>query len=70
MVWCCAIVNLCIVLWWCDFALCFMKFRDFSFFNLLVLELNARCCYGCEGFTHPLGREEKSRVKGLVGLEI
>ena len=26
-------------------------------------------CYGCEGFTHPLGREEKSRVKGLVRLE-
>ena len=23
------------------------------------------CCYGCEGFTDPLGREEKSRVKGL-----
>ena len=27
------------------------------------------CCYGCEGFTHPLGREEKSRVKGIVGLK-
>ena len=26
-------------------------------------------CYGCEGFTQHLGREEKSRVKGLVGLE-
>ena len=24
--------------------------------------------HGCEELTHPLGREEKSRVKGLVGL--
>ena len=33
--------------------------------NLIV-----KCCYGCDGFTHPLGREEKYKVKGLVGLEI
>lgn len=26
-------------------------------------------CYRCEGFTHPLGRAEKSKVKGIVGLE-
>ena len=25
--------------------------------------------YRCEGFTHPLGREDKSKVKGIVGLE-
>ena len=24
--------------------------------------------YGFKDFTHPLGREDKSRVKGLVGL--
>ena len=41
-----------------------------SFLNLLVLELNVKCCYGCDRFTHPLGREDKSRVKSLVGLEV
>ena len=63
-------VDVGIVFWWYEFALCFTKFNCFYFLNLLVLELNVKCCYGCEGFTHPLGREEKSSVEGLVGLEI
>ena len=40
-------------------------------FLLLIIHdfVHVYCC-GCEGFTHPLGRKEKSRVKGLVGLEM
>ena len=36
---------------------------------LLFLHFVMYVVYGCEDFTHPLGREDKSRVKGLVGLE-
>ena len=46
----------------------FMKFLDFLLEDP-CLDLKFKCSYGFEGFTHPLGREEKSRVKGLVGLE-
>ena len=39
------------------------------FFLLIFHNFVHVCCCGCEGFTHPLGREEKSKVKGLFGLE-
>ena len=39
----------------------FLSLKFSYFFG--VLNVN-----GCEDFTHPLGREEKPWVKGLVGL--
>lgn len=63
------IVHLGIVLGCCECVLCSCSFLDFLSLSS-CFDLNVKCCYGCEGFTHPLGREEKSRVKGLVGLEI
>ena len=45
-------------------------FVSFFFLDPFVFDWNVKCCYGCEGFTHPLRREEKSRVKGLINLGI
>ena len=36
---------------------------------LLFLHFIMYLVYGCEDFTHPLGREENSWVKGLVELD-
>ena len=48
----------------------FHEISWFFFLDCFGFDFNVKCCYGCEGFTHPLGREEKSRVKGLIGLGI
>ena len=37
--------------------------------SCLLLLFDRIVVYGCEDFTHPLGREEKFRVKELIGLD-
>ncbi len=46
-----------------------MEYRVGTFYFTLFFHFVMYAFYGCEDFTHFFGREEKSRVKGLVGLE-
>lgn len=40
-----------------------------DFLSLIFFIFDMSVVHGCDDFGHPLGREEKSRVKGLFGLE-